>query len=119
MNYGDKLKEIRVSNKLTQRELEKKLGVSESVVSSWERNTYPPLQAIEKVCDHFGISLGDFFGCSNIDLPQKYLDIMKAMDQLDEEDNIYLLQLINDSLNYLSKRYSVKTSALKRKNGHL
>ncbi|MCP4135538.1 MAG: helix-turn-helix transcriptional regulator [bacterium] len=61
MNYGEKLKELRKKHNLTQKELEKSLGLKDSIVSSWERAAYPSLQAIEKVCKHFNVPLWEFF----------------------------------------------------------
>jgi transcriptional regulator with XRE-family HTH domain len=58
MNIGDKIKEQRLKNGLTQEQLAQLLNVSRPTISSWEvgRN-YPDLETIIAISDLFGISL--------------------------------------------------------------
>ncbi|MCL0330071.1 helix-turn-helix transcriptional regulator [Apilactobacillus xinyiensis] len=61
MNLQKKIKLLRKNKKYTQLELANKLGVYRNNISSWENgNSYPDVKMIEKICDHFNISMKDF-----------------------------------------------------------
>lgn len=54
---GDKIKEIRINNKLTQQELADKLYVSDKTISSWECNrTVPEIDMLLKISNIFDIN---------------------------------------------------------------
>jgi transcriptional regulator with XRE-family HTH domain len=56
--FGDRLKEIRKRNNLTQEELATILGVSRSSVAKYEANErYPEIDLIVKAADYFCISV--------------------------------------------------------------
>ncbi len=58
MNVGEKIKEWRKNEKLTQQELAEKLNVSNKTISSWETGrSYPDLQMIVEISDYFNVSL--------------------------------------------------------------
>ena len=54
LTLGEKIKKIRITNKLKQSELAEMLFVSEKTISSWENNrTVPDLNMIYKISDYF------------------------------------------------------------------
>ncbi len=58
MKIGEKLKQGRMNNNLTQEDVSKILNVSRSTVSSWEVNrTYPDLEILVTLSDLYEISL--------------------------------------------------------------
>lgn len=58
MKIGEKLKQGRMDNNLTQEDVSKILNVSRSTVSSWEVNrTYPDLEILVTLSDLYEISL--------------------------------------------------------------
>lgn len=61
MNYGERLKTIRKKAGLSQKELGEKLGFHQGTVSAWEKSSYPPLDAIEKICRLLEIPVYEFF----------------------------------------------------------
>ncbi len=61
MNYGERLKKIRKCAKLNQDELARNLNTKQGNISFWEKSTYPPLDAIEKICESLNVPLCEFF----------------------------------------------------------
>lgn len=57
MNFGDKLKALRTSQKLTQQQLADRLGVAKSVVSYYESgDRYPSYDVLVKIAHVFHTS---------------------------------------------------------------
>ncbi len=54
---GDKIKDL-IENS--------GINATISTISTWERNPYPPLQAIEKVCSHYQVPLWEFFADEDV-----------------------------------------------------
>lgn len=58
MNFGKQIKEIRLSNNLTQEQMANKLNVSRQAVSNWENNkNLPDLEMIITISNIFSLSL--------------------------------------------------------------
>ena len=55
--FNSNLKELRISQKLKQRELADSIGVSRSLLSKYEENSYPPIEKIIKLSEIFNISI--------------------------------------------------------------
>jgi transcriptional regulator with XRE-family HTH domain len=83
--YGHKLKQIREANNLTQRQLEAKLGLGDSVISKWEKMAFPPLEGLEKACECFNIPLWQFFAPEDLIIPNldpgeaKFMTLFKSL----------------------------------------
>ena len=81
MNYGQKIAELRKSNKLTQAELGTKLNITAQAVSKWENNlSEPDIDSIRKMCELFGVSVDEFLGLTT---PQK----TKETETVEEENS--------------------------------
>lgn len=64
--FGDRLKEARKAKKLTQKELAKILGTTESNVNNYEKNrAYPKAEAIIKICNELNVSADWLLGIQN------------------------------------------------------
>lgn len=62
MNIGAAIKKLRLAKGWDQKNLAKKLNVSNKTISSWERNrTEPNMEMIEELCRLFECSKSDFF----------------------------------------------------------
>lgn len=62
LNIGFNLRQIRIDNKLTQKEFGQKLGFSARTVSDWEcGNTEPDLTTVKKIVKSFGITYDELF----------------------------------------------------------
>ncbi len=54
---GERIREIRAENKLTQREFGERLSVSQDTVSLWEKGkSLPSAEYIVLICRKFGVS---------------------------------------------------------------
>ena len=75
MKFGDNLRNLRKSKKISQEELASKVGVSRQSVSKWETGeAYPEMNNILELCKIFKCKINDLVNDSIID-----------MDSLDEE----------------------------------
>ena len=62
-SIAEKIKSIRTDNGISQRELAKKLGLSNRAVSKWESGaSVPELSLIMELADFFGISVDALLG---------------------------------------------------------
>ena len=82
ITLADRLKELRKSNKLTQEELGKILGVGKTTISMYETNNSTPNDEIKlKIADYFNISLDYLLGKTEI----------KNYDQIEKEERTIAL----------------------------
>lgn len=85
--FGDKLKSVRKSRRLTQLELSKRLHVSKGTVSAYEQSlSYPSIETLTKICSVLDTSADYLLGISD-DLPFK-------MGGLTEEQVESVLQFV-------------------------
>lgn len=69
MKFGDSLKKLRKSQKLSQEELAEKVQVSRQSVSKWETGeAYPTMNNILELCQIFHCQINDLVNNSIIDL---------------------------------------------------
>ena len=62
-DFGARLKEIRIKNKITLRELAKILNVNFSTISRWENDEISPsINYLKSICDYFDISADYLIG---------------------------------------------------------
>ena len=73
---------------IKQQELADKLGIRKSVVSSWKtRNTNPPLEYIDQICELIEISPNELLGYSNNTIEEIYKKLTKEDREI--VDNIF------------------------------
>ena len=96
MDFGNKLKELRTQNGLTQQQLATQLGVTKSVVSFYERQERTPSpEVLRKMAAVFRVST-DFL----LDI-----DSTKRLDVSDlDDDDIQLVSLLVDTLRKKNNR---------------
>ncbi|MCZ2493442.1 helix-turn-helix domain-containing protein [Dellaglioa carnosa] len=86
--FGEKLKAIRKSKRLTQLDLAIRLNVSKGTVSAYEQGlSYPSLETLVKICDILDTSADYLLGISD-DLPFK-------MGALTDEQMESILQFVS------------------------
>lgn len=106
----DVLREItrlRLERGWSEYELAKNSGISQSIISTWYRkNQTPTIQALDKVCKGFGITLSQFFaeGDDSIFLTQEQKEMLDNWSALNQKQR----QLVTELL----KNMSVLSSAL-------
>jgi transcriptional regulator with XRE-family HTH domain len=90
VDFGNKLKELRTQNGLTQKQLADQLGVTKSVVSFYERQERTPSPDIlRKLAAVFHVSSDFLLGIDTV----KRLDISNL-----DDDDIQLVSLLVDRL---------------------
>lgn len=99
LNIGNRIKEQRRLNGLTQSELADKLHIDYRTVSSWESNRTEPKQAqIQQMCSIFGCSDYDLTGiASAMDtlIPPEFNAVVELYKSLNaEQQNKALLYMI-------------------------
>ena len=88
--FGDKLKTLRKSKKLTQAELADRLKISKSSVTSYEQGRiHPSLEIFSKICETLNVSSDYLLGISD-ELPVKL-----STAGLSEEEMRLLLEFLN------------------------
>ena len=68
MNIGNKIKDLRVKNKVTQEELTKALHVSTQAVSKWENGGSPDLELVPSIATYFNVTTDYLFDMKNSDI---------------------------------------------------
>ena len=66
---ADRLRAYRVRSGFTGAEVGKRIGKSTQAISSWETCTrIPDLETVEKLCEVYGITIGELFdeGCGDV-----------------------------------------------------
>ncbi len=62
MNLGNKIRDIRKSNNLTQEQFAQKFHVTRQTVSNWENNkNYPDLSSLKMISEEYGVSFDELF----------------------------------------------------------
>ena len=88
LNFGNKLKELRNQNKMTQQQLAAQIGVTKSVISYYElQERAPSPEILLKLASVFHVSTDYLLGVSK----DKALDV----SGLDEEDIAVLSSMIS------------------------
>lgn len=66
MQFGEKLRELRQSKGMTQKDLAEKVNISPQAISRWENNeVQPSLETLETLAQIFEVSMDDLFGKEN------------------------------------------------------
>lgn len=76
MNIGNRIKELRVKNKVTQEELANALHISTQAVSKWENGGSPDLELVPEIAAYFNVTTD-------------YLFDLKQNEIVDIDDKIY------------------------------
>ncbi len=66
MEINEKIQELRLSANMLQRELAKKIGVAEYVVSNWEQGrSAPSIDDLKKLCVIFDVTMDELLDMDN------------------------------------------------------
>lgn len=88
-SLGQKIKEIREENQLSQPEFTKLIGVSNGIISGWENNKYEPKASyIKTIAVTFNISADEILG----------IEQLKTKEQ-----NTYVSNSFNNNTNSFNK----------------
>ncbi len=80
--FGEKLKELRIANNLTQEKLANHLGVSFQTISKWERgDSYPDINMLPIIAEFFEISIDDLLGFDKAKKEKKISEYLGLYDE--------------------------------------
>lgn len=86
-SFGEKIKELRIANDLTQEKLGKILGVSFQSISKWERgDSYPDINMLPIIANFFNIRIDDLFGFDKAENEKKISEYLALYDKLRLKD---------------------------------
>lgn len=107
--YGSKLKELIKERGFSQKQVAALLAVSETTFSGWCTGEYPPLDAIERVCNVIGVPIYRVFVdeneiAKNYNIPAEYLVLIQAFQRLPENQRLDYLELLNRQLDLILKK---------------
>lgn len=90
---GDKLRELRIKNNLTQKDISEIFNIDYTTWSSYERNrTEPSIELLAKIVKYFNISLNELLG-TNDPNKKEIIFTKKEVDKL-----IDVINMLNDKL---------------------
>ena len=85
MNLGNKIKELRTKNRMTQEKLAELLGTTSKSVSRWEQSiTYPDITLLPLIASIFETTTDELLGYKLSERERELADIKKEMDRLTE-----------------------------------
>ena len=104
----NRIKEIRQEKKLSQKNLAKKLNISQQAISLYEKgDREPKLETWQKLADFFGVSVPYLQGISDIKdikLVSTFTNFLTSLEQTEESD-----EQISNEIKNLTMSLSVKT----------
>ena len=116
-NYGDFLKEQRLTAKKTLTDVEKATGISNENLSRWENNkNLPNIDFCVLLANYYDISLDELVGresIGSVSLPrsEKKSEIQEVYDELDEMEQAQVLSFAKTLAKYKkSSELSKKTN---------
>ena len=88
MNIGNKIKDLRVKNKVTQEELAKALHVSTQAVSKWENGGSPDLELVPSIATYFNVTTDYLFDMKDSDIINIDKKVAKYIQSFDLENRM-------------------------------
>lgn len=89
MNFGKKIKELRLQRAVTQEQLAACLNISPQAISKWENNlTLPDIQLLPEISVYFGVTIDELFEMTDekhLQRIENMLDTRRAIDKADFE----------------------------------
>lgn len=99
MNFGKKIKELRLKKTVTQEQLAAHLNISPQAVSKWENNlTLPDIQLLPELSVYFGITIDELFEMTNEKHLQRIENMVNTKRILDKTDFEYAQNFLQSKL---------------------
>lgn len=90
MDFKERLKELRIGRGLSQRELGKRLGMTNSAISMYERGEREPdYETLEKIADLFNVDIAYLLGKEIGSFYYLDPDIADVATRLSEDDELF------------------------------
>lgn len=82
MNFKDRLKQLRLKNKLTQQNIANHFQTSPQSYAQWEKGLRKPsAENLQKLADFFNVSTDYLLGKTDIPEPESNIDLNSAIDK--------------------------------------
>lgn len=92
--FSQKLKELRISHRLTQAQLAKEIGIGVSTIGMYESNIRnPSFSTLLKIANYFGVSIDYLVGDSSKQTSD-VTDVIEQLKDLSLEDKKQILDFI-------------------------
>ena len=95
----DRLKSLRASKKISQKDFAQALKVSQQTVASWESGrTEPSNTALKEIADYFNVSADYLLGCDTVKAPalsDEQTTLLKDFDALNSAGRKLLVGVLN------------------------
>ena len=95
LKIGEKIRALRLQQKMTQEQLADRLGVSYQSVSRWENGiTYPDIELLPAIANYFSVSLDYLMGQDDAEKRRKIKKQIRKIANMDSKDEDKLIELI-------------------------
>ena len=110
MEFKDRLKEIRLNKKLTQKEIANHFNTSPQSYAQWEKGIRKPsAENLQKLADFFNVSTDYLLGKTDIPDPESDIDLDTAIDNSVAYDGTPITDHDREIIkNYLNEYFSNK-----------
>ena len=97
LKIGEKIRALRLQQKMTQEQLADRLGVSYQSISRWENGiTYPDIEFLPAIANYFSVSLDYLMGQDDIEKRRAIKKQINRIANMSENDEDELIELIRN-----------------------
>lgn len=97
--FAERIRGLRIKNKLTQQELGNKFNVTSTGVSYWESGkAIPSMEVINKLSDFFGVSIDYLIGKSDFDEGTEGMMLFRKAEQVNDNDKKKMYDIISSTI---------------------
>lgn len=99
MNFGKKIKELRLQKAVTQEQLAACLNISPQAVSKWENNvTLPDIQLLPEISVYFGVTIDELFAITDERHLQRIENMVNTKRTIDKSEFEYAQNFLKNKL---------------------
>lgn len=99
MNFGKKIKELRLQKTVTQEQFAAYLNISPQAVSKWENNlTLPDIQLLPEISVYFGVTIDELFEMTDEKHLQRIEIMVHSKRTIDKSDFAYARKYLQNKL---------------------
>lgn len=99
MNFGKKIKELRLQKIVTQEQLAAHLNISPQAVSKWENGlTFPDIQLLPEISVYFGVTIDELFEMTDEKHLQRIENMVNTARTIEQKDFEYARSFLQDKL---------------------
>ncbi len=97
MSFANRIKQLRIENNLTQKDIAEKLGMTPTGISYWESgNAVPNYETLKKLADLFNVSIDFLIGNEKTNDENDVL--FRKIGKVDEEKKELLMSILNKTV---------------------